>query len=221
MSKQISVVTLVNNEESYRCNVIRSIGLYSDDLIPIHASSATKGLNLGISKARHEIVVVCHQDVIFPDKWVDTLFSEIERIKNPNFGVLGTFGRDLKLECAGNILNPRPFVRKAGILPCEALSLDEHCLILKKSNGLKFDEKLKGFHCYGGDLCLTARKNGMKNYVIDAQLEHLSAKGTFDFSFEEAVCWMITKWRRKTDIKVFRTMCYEANLLNGSYTIYG
>jgi hypothetical protein len=35
-----------------------------------------------------------------------------------------------------------------------------------------FDPELPGFHCYGADLCLAARAEGRRSYVIDAPVVH-------------------------------------------------
>ena len=207
-----SVVTLVNNKQLYNDMVVSSLPPKLFELIPVFdAVSATRGLNGGIRKAQSDLIIMCHQDVSFPPEWPVTLEKQLSMLKAP-IGVVGTFGRDLRLNCAGNIWNPYPCRRAAGQLPCKALTLDEHCLIIFKSSGLRFDESLTQFHFYGGDLCLTALESGLVNYVIDSELNHLSPTGTFDKSFEGARDWFIKKWRGKTKYKTFRMMPCEVSL---------
>jgi len=217
----ISVVTLVSDIGLWRKNVKGSLRGQPVELLPIpNAESASKGLNIGLGLARNDIVVCCHQDVVFTEDWVFNLIDQIKHLDDDSFGVLGTFGRKPDLQCAGNIWNPYPKKRTVGLLPCKALTLDEHCLVLRKSSGLRFDEGLEGFHSYGGDICLQAHEKGLKNYIIDACLNHLSPKGTSDPYFTASIQWLIKKWKDKTDIKTFRTMCYEVDFETGRSVQY-
>jgi hypothetical protein len=50
--------------------------------------------------------------------------------------------------------------------------LDELLMIVRADSGVTFDPDLPGFHCYGADLCLSARDKGMKSYVVDAPVVH-------------------------------------------------
>ena len=43
--------------------------------------SAAQALNIGIDKARSNIVVLCHQDVLFYENWVEMLFERITEIE--------------------------------------------------------------------------------------------------------------------------------------------
>ncbi|RKY03959.1 MAG: hypothetical protein DRP56_10690 [Planctomycetota bacterium] len=200
----ISVVTLVTKLKEYRDNVIRTMS--SEDVIPIHnAPSAAVGLNTGIRKAKHEIVVCCHQDVVFPPLWAAMLYDQIELISDPSFGVLGTFGAAEDSRLVGHVSDPHNNP-KMGDLPCRAMSLDEHCLVIRKSSGLLFDENLSGFHMYGADICLSAQSKKMCNYVIDAPVVHLSG-GKVDPMFKICVMEFKRKWQNRSPIPVIRTTC--------------
>lgn len=216
VKQSISVVSLITNYDVWLKNVASTLKGQPVELLPIpNAASAAKGLNIGLGIASNEIVVCCHQDVCFTEDWVFTLIDQIKCIGDDSFGVLGTFGRGLDLLCAGNIWNPYPSRRVTGRLPCKALSLDEHCLVLRKSSGLRFDESLEGFHTYGADICLQAREKGLNNYIINACLNHLSPRGKSDDAFKNSIQWLLHKWRGRTDLTVFRTMCFEVNFETG------
>jgi glycosyltransferase involved in cell wall biosynthesis len=60
--------------------------------------SASHALNIGLEKAKGDIVVFCHQDVIFYKEWIDMLYERIRELeaKDKNWGVLGTAGIDQK-----------------------------------------------------------------------------------------------------------------------------
>jgi hypothetical protein len=59
-------------------------------------------------------------------------------------------------------------------------SLDEQWLGIRKSRGSNFDPDMPGFHCYGIDLSLATRNEGLKSYAIDAFVwhKHRDAKGS-------------------------------------------
>lgn len=215
----ISVITLVNNWPMYEKMLLGP--LYPDiELIPVFDSiSATKGLNEGIDRASNDIMILCHQDVSLPFSFLDKLENTINGLSE-NLGIVGTFGRDLNLNCAGDIYNPFPKRITNGKLPSKALTLDEHCIIVKKSSGLRFDENLYYYHLYGADICLAAIERGLENYIIGSQLNHLSPKGTFDDTFKKAVDWFINKWKNRTNIKLFRTMCCEIDFETGNWIQY-
>src|SRR5262249_5151382 len=58
--------------------------------------------------------------------------------------------------------------------PILAQTLDEIVLILRKSSGLTFDANLPGFHLYGTDMCIQARKRNLDSYVISNFCVHNS-----------------------------------------------
>jgi glycosyltransferase involved in cell wall biosynthesis len=196
---KVTFVIPVNNPALY-ARMENSAG--KENCLPqYNATSAASALNKGIKQAKTDIVVCCHQDVVFPKNWLDRLERQIEKVADPNWGVLGTFGIGIDgLKCGhitGTIKNwlkdPRGQFR-IGILPKQAMTLDEHCLILRKSSGLRFDEQLGGWHFYGADICLEAAKRGMKNYVIDARVYH-GGKASMGTSFEQIKKVFAEKWR--------------------------
>jgi hypothetical protein len=224
----ISVVTLVNDEKLYQEMVVKSLRGIPDiypEFIPITSTESCKGINQGVKLATNDLIIICHQDVFFPHNWISILESQLNKIPKP-FGVIGTFGRDLNLKAAGRIYNPHPILRVglAKNLPVEAISLDEHCLIISKTTfdnyHLQFDEGLKYFHIYGADICLSAHEKGLKNYVIDSSLNHLSPKGKNDRAFDLSVKWLIKKWQKRSDYKLFRTMTFEVEFETGNWIKY-
>jgi hypothetical protein len=58
--------------------------------------------------------------------------------------------------------------------PLSAVSFDELVLVVRKSSGLRFDERLPSFHMYGTDIAQRARSAGLGSYIIDAPVIHNS-----------------------------------------------
>jgi hypothetical protein len=202
-------VTAVNDAEIYN-GLELSLPAGSQCVSSAYHGSAAAALNHGIDKADNNIIVCCHQDVRFPPNWVDRLEQQI-KIVGGGFGVLGTFGVDMAGCWAGNIDDPHhnPLF---GPLPRMVQSLDEHCLIIRKDSGLRFDEELGGWHLYGADICLEARRQGLLCFAINAWLEHLSG-GKIDQGFRDIAEKFKDKWTRMGNSPHdIRTTCGHFNL---------
>jgi hypothetical protein len=203
MTKIYSFVIPVSDDEVARNNILASPLFQTleekEIIIQKGYASAAKAYNSAIDKAEAEIIIFVHQDIVLPVQWADNLNASLAYLEktNPTWGVLGCHGetQDGKgrgyLYCAGNgryIL--QPFDR-----PEKVHTLDEIVLIIKKSSGLRFDERLPHFHLYGTDICMTAHKNGMNCYAIPAFCLHNSNE-TVLFPEEFFICcnYVRQKW---------------------------
>ena len=111
----ISFVTCVNDVSQYRSYVIGSLFKTKTkknyEIIPVlnfgNPYSAAHALNIGIAKARSNIVVLCHQDVLFYEDWIDMLFERIEEIetRTKKWGVIGTAGISRRDDIIGVVHN--------------------------------------------------------------------------------------------------------------------
>lgn len=219
-----SIVSCVNDFGKYdfcvRSSFHRDCETGSVELVPIdntcNSHSAPAALNMGFGKATAEIIVLCHQDVVFPEGWIHRLYEQISVIErtHENWGVLGTFGIANNGMFAGHIIDPSGHFH-CQPLPAEVQSLDEHCLIVRKDSGLCFDETLGGFHLYGADICVQALAKGLTNFAIDACVQHLSS-GKVDADFYEATNKLYRKWRSKNPpLSVIETTCKMCRLRSG------
>jgi len=129
--------------------------------------------NDALHGASCDLIFFVHQDVFFPDEWEEQIASallDIEK-RDPRWGVIGAVGTGFDGHLRGAWSDPRGTFRR-GQLPNPVQSLDELWLGMRRSRGLLFDTALPGFHCYGMDLCLTARKRGFNSYALDAPCHH-------------------------------------------------
>jgi GT2 family glycosyltransferase len=135
--------------------------------------SCAKALNLGRSRAPAELLVFCHEDVVFPEDWLERLLVEIARVETvgANWGVLGPMGRSGK-RFFGHARGPGGEAAFYGPLPARVETLDELCLVVPGSLPLSFDETLGGYHLYGVDLCIQAAEAGHAAFAIDAPVRH-------------------------------------------------
>ncbi len=137
-------------------------------------TSAAEALNYGIKKARNDIVICAHEDLIFRKEWFEAFIAQECRLKD--WGALGIvgIGFDRKLEWGANY-----------DVPFKVNSLDECCIIINKKNDIWFDEKtFTGWHCYGVDFCLQAYNKGLEVYVVSGPATHTKRGGDYFHSNE-------------------------------------
>src|SRR4051794_37329697 len=173
-----TVIAAVNNQEVLRSCLLSSpeISSASEVILQTGFTSAAGAYNAGIEKAKTDLLVFVHQDVYLPEGWVASVEKALEVLskKDPQWGVLGVWGVKRSGEGVG-YLYCAGLMRKLGQAfddAPEVRSLDEVVLIIRKSSGLRFDESLPGFHMYGTDICLEAKRQGMKCHAISAFCVH-------------------------------------------------
>lgn len=171
--------------------------------------SASAAYNEAIVEASEEIVVFVHADLYLPEGWFDSLGKAIRDLNqsDPNWAVLGVAGISNTGEFAGHIYSTGlgHVVGSAFRGRFETVSVDEVVIVIRRSSGLRFDDRLSGFHLHGTDICLEGRRRGMKSYVISAFCVHNSnGIQNLPASFWSAYLYLRTKWWRELPV---RTCC--------------
>ena len=125
-------------------------------------TSGAKALNYGIKKAKNDIVICAHEDLVFKKVWFESFIKQECRLKD--WGALGIVGMgfDRRMHWGSNY-----------DVHYKVATLDECCYIINRKNGIWFDEKtFKGWHCYGVDFCLQAYDRGLSVYVVSGPATH-------------------------------------------------
>jgi hypothetical protein len=210
-----SLVSAVNDEQVLRHTLLPSPAVqHGCQLITKRGfSCAGKAYNEGLAEAEHDIVVFAHQDVYLPGTWLAGLVFSLRALErlDPKWGVLGSFG-----VARSNPPEPKGFCYSTGLRkilgqpfhsPMAARSLDELVLVVRKSSGLHFDERLPGFHLYGTDICLQAEAGNMGSYIIPAFCIH-NANGIVRLpsDFWRAYFYLRRKWWNRLPIKTCCTV---------------
>jgi|SRR5579863_2316303 len=179
MTSPITFVVSVNKREIVRNNFLASpcfrVPHSHQILIQEGYSSASKSYNDAIDKSQNDLMVFVHQDIILPEGWISDLECALNHLEkdDPEWGVIGSYGETLHDNGRGYIYSSglgvmgKPFER-----PARIQTLDEIVLIMRKSSGLRFDDRLPHFHMYGVDICMAAEEAGRKNYAISAFCIH-------------------------------------------------
>jgi len=199
----LAIVTAVNDEECLMNNLCAS-PLLAEKGLPLIVQrghkSAAGAYNDGLDKADADIVVFAHQDVYLPRGWDNKLLSAIRTLaeRKERWGVLGVIGLSPENKLLGGAWsNGLQWKIQSAEFPSPALarSFDEIVLVLRKNSGLRFDEKLPGFHLYGTDIALSALKQGLGAYVFDAPVIHNSLwRKKLGLSYCAAYRYMQRKW---------------------------
>ena len=176
-----SFVVPVNSESVYQNNFLSSpLFQYTKEyeIVPLYnAPSAAIGYNSVFSKVHNEIVIFCHQDMFFPSDWLKKLNISLDFLEkeDPSWGVLGCYGMtEMGVKTGYIFCNVNKSLGHEFTQPRQVQTLDEIVLIIRADTILRFDPHLPGFHFYGSDICLAARKENRNSYAISAFCFHNS-----------------------------------------------
>jgi len=204
----ITFVVAVNNREVLEKNFLASpclVAPHPDQiLLQKNFKSASAAYNDAIEKSVNDVIVFCHQDMFFPRPWISQLQRNFKwlDIHDPKWGVLGCSGITRDRQMHGHVYSSGLGILGEPSSPAEVQTLDEIVLILRKSSGLRFDEKLPHFHLYGADICLRAAMREMKSYAISAFCVH-NTQQSFNLpkEFYECCEHMRLVWRNHLPIE--------------------
>jgi hypothetical protein len=173
-----TIISATNNDAILRSCLLKSpdIKEASEVILRRGYTSAAAAYNDALDQAKTDLVILAHQDVYLPSGWIGSLRDAVNLLagSDPDWGVLGVWGD-------GDSGGPPGYMYWTGVDGTagepfdgvhEVRSLDEAVLILRKSSGLRFDERLPDFHMYGTDICMEARRRGRKCYVFSGFCVH-------------------------------------------------
>jgi SAM-dependent methyltransferase len=198
----MTLVACVNDDDQLESNLLRSPcldpGTPHELILVRHQPTAADGFNATLERARHDLVVFVQQDVYLPRGW-DSRFLEQLRAAEQRLGPIGvagvfgyTFGPEGKTDL-GRVLDRYLLHDMPAALPAAADGLDEIVLAVRRGTPLRFDPSL-GFHLYGADLCLAARRQGLPVAVLDAPCLHNSLFAYLSPEFHAARERLLAKW---------------------------
>ena len=144
------------------------------DNFEINILDAYTGLNGLIKKAKGEYVICCHQDIRLIDNRhiLEERLKEINRI-DKSWAVISNCGAANVGEYALRVTEGDGIIHNTNNFPFRALSVDEHFILIRKNSKILFSEDLTGFHFYGTDICLNAKRNGYNSYCVNYHIKHL------------------------------------------------
>lgn len=139
------------------------------------ATSAGDGMRTALALAKHEWLVMVHQDVYLPLGW-DRQFSEaLDAVlfDQPRVAVVGVYGLQADATHVGHVYDRDRWIGEPLTQAQPVRSLDELLVAVRVSSGLCPAPEL-GWHLYGTDVCLSAEARQLQSVVVDAPCEHRS-----------------------------------------------
>ncbi len=219
-----SICTLVTRPDQYE-GMLSSFGaqgfngedceFIKVDNVGQNQCDAYQGVNLFLSVARGDYIIICHQDVLLIDdrSALDRALGQLDSL-DPSWAVCGNSGAMSPIRLAIRISDPHGEDVRTGALPAKVQSLDENFIVVRRSANLAVSYDLSGFHMYGTDLCVIADILGRSAYVVDFHVRHLSP-GTRDRSLETARWRFTAKYNRAFRPRWLRSTC-ELVYLSGA-----
>jgi len=170
-------------------------------------------------ESHSDFTIICHDDVALNNLKLTTLASQIANALRlyPKAAVFGVAGKDSRfIHGQGHFISSKGEEFWGIDLHRVMVSLDECFLVVRNSLGIMVGEGLEGFHFYGTELCVQARKLGYSSHVIDFPIIHKST-GTLDAAFFRAKK-KYEKYLNKNGIKnIIPTTC---TILYGGENIF-
>ncbi|MBS1722742.1 MAG: glycosyltransferase family 2 protein [Armatimonadetes bacterium] len=181
-SPKFSIVTWVNRPELYH-DMVESFAHLDCEFITIGAEcgSMAQAYNAGTDRAQGRYLVYCHQDARLLDaefeSKVEALFSRDDKL-----GLVGVAGADSNRQKSlwfaegadsyrGKVFEDGHWVT-FGDSDCEARTIDGFFMVTDKK--FSFPEILPGVHFLDAWMCRQAEDAGLRNWVIDIDMAHLS-----------------------------------------------
>ena len=222
----ITIVYSTHKDETYnnkfRQHLLQTVGLKDVQILEYvnhNQFSLTEVYNKGLNESVNDIVVFCHNDIIFEKEyWGKRVLEHF--IKKPEYGILGVAGTsyypksgrwwDIQGEMIGQVYHQhegrkwlseynKPFGNKI----MDTVIVDGLFFTVKKSN-LKndFDESFKGFHFYDTSFCMKNHLMGVKIGVIsNVSITHLSI-GMTNQQWETNRLLFLEKYNENLPIKL-------------------
>jgi hypothetical protein len=203
----MTFVACVNDDEQLDANLRRSPCLRDGGphelLVFRGCTTAAEGLNAGIAQARHDVVVLAHQDVYLPEGWPERLVSQWRQAEGRGgpIGIAGVFGvldRRVPFDAIGHVVH-RDRLLAHRSLPSDVDGLDELLMVVPRHTPLRVDPDL-GWHLYGTDLALQAQQKGLRVVVLDAPCHHNSLTGRVPWKYRESERVLARKWEAQLPI---------------------
>lgn len=194
-------------------NIHETVGV-DYEIIHIDNSQSTHSIfsayNLGVTKSKFPYLCFVHEDVFFRSS--DWGLNIIEHLQTPQVGLIGLAGgclasripaswstHGLKMNLIQSGKGKSSYIRTPNQPEStreEVVLLDGVFLASTKENFqfLQFDENFSGFHAYDYDICMQAKANNLRNYVVyDILLEHFSA-GSHNTDYYKNLLLVYKKW---------------------------
>jgi glycosyltransferase involved in cell wall biosynthesis len=222
----ITVVYSTHKDETYnnkfKQHLLQTVGLKNVQILEYtnyNQYSLTEVYNKGLNESVNDIVVFCHNDIIFEKEyWGKRVLEHF--VKKPEYGILGVAGTsyypssgrwwDIQGEMIGQVYHQHEgkkwlseYNKPFGSKIIDSVIVDGVFFAVKKSNlKTNFDESFTGFHFYDTSFCMSNHLSGVKvGTISNVPLTHLSI-GMTNNQWEQNRLLFLEKYKEKLPIKL-------------------
>jgi GT2 family glycosyltransferase len=195
----ITIVYSTHKDETYnnkfKQHLLQTVGLKDVQILEYtnyNQYSLTEVYNKGLRESINDIVIFCHNDIIFEKEyWGKRVLEHFT--KKPEYGILGVAGTsyypssgrwwDIQGEMIGQVFHQHEgnkwlsqYNKPFGNRIIDSVIVDGLFFAVKKSNlKTQFDESFTGFHFYDTSFCMSNHLMGVKvGTISNVSLTHLS-----------------------------------------------
>jgi hypothetical protein len=194
---RVHFICPVNSEYTYKNVFLRSLqaNRYASLTKFIGATSAAQAFNESIVHLPPgEIAVLVHQDVYLPPYWTDRMEAIFENLR---VGVAGCVGANATGFFADLYASQTEHIEyNLDKMPALVESLDELLLAFPSDTPIRLDPEL-GWHMYGADACVQAKKLGVDAYALRNCVVHMCSRVNYnpmlDPTFQHSLAVFIRK----------------------------
>ena len=184
MRPGVSIICVYNDPDVRVDCLDRSVNAADDpgtsEYIPVkntggEFSSAGAALNAGVRQARHDVVVLVHQDVYLHS--MDRVLEVAAMLDGTGWGLLGACGVTATGELIGRMRDRIRVTGRDAPYPVEVDSVDEVLFMARREvllqNPLSEDEHL-AWHAYAVELGVRLRAQGLMTGAVNLEITHNS-----------------------------------------------
>lgn len=174
------------------------------------AKCMSAAYNEGLSQTSAAICLLAHQDVYLPDGWLDQAVRTLNELTqmHPEWMVAGPYGITPTGRHIGRVwdVTMQRELGAGGFTPTVVGSFDELLLILRRTEGFRFDENLPHFHLYGTDAVQMAKDLGRSAFVVELPVVHNNRPiVSLGGGYLKAYRYARRKWRRR--LPIYTSIC--------------
>ena len=232
----ITIIYSTHKDETYnnkfKQHLLQTVGLKNVQILEYtnyNQYSLTEVYNKGLNESVNDIIVFCHNDIIFEKEyWGKRVLEHF--VKKPEYGILGVAGTsyypssgrwwDIQSEMIGQVYHQHEgkkwlseYNKPFGSKIIDSVIVDGVFFAVKKSNlKTNFDESFTGFHFYDTSFCMSNHLSGVKvGTISNVPLTHLSI-GTTNNQWEQNRLLFLEKYKENLPIKLESK--YPVNKIN-------
>lgn len=200
------ITPTVTNKPTLINNLLLSPDFFR--IYPLHVIQNSKHITYDIQSVIDtllcDVVIVVHDDVRLLEGFEYNLLKSLAKLPD-DWAVAGVAGANNNGVIA-HIADRQTILGSRIDTPIEVDTIDEVLVAINMKQELRIDSGILTHHLWATDLCLQAKSQGLKNYIIEAMVHHNSTNNyQLGDDYYKQVNYIHSKWRH---VLPFNTTCH-------------